>query len=135
MNSNFIQRQAIGWAAVVALAVAILAACSGSDSTVGAGGAGATPTGGGCGAASTCSGGICATSGDFPSGYCTQGCSLGDPSTCPTGSVCIDDASGAPADAGVKALCYQSCTGSADCSRAGYKCLEKASHMVCRNGG
>lgn len=134
MIDAFIGRQIIGWSAAVALTVGILASCAGSDGSVGAG-AGATPTGGSCGTASSCSGGICATSGDFPSGYCTQGCNLGDPSTCPSGSVCIDDASGAPADAGVKALCYQSCAGNADCTRAGYKCLEKANHMVCRNGG
>ena len=126
-------RQAAAWMVVLGLAFGTVVACSGSDSSVGAGG-GATPTGGSCAQGIGCSGGICATSGDFPSGYCTQACTLTDPSTCQTGSVCIDDASGAPADAGVKALCYQSCTSDADCTRVGYKCLEKASHKVCRNG-
>lgn len=131
--SKDLRQQVIGWGA--ALLVSVLGACSGSASTVGpGGGAGTTQTGGSCGAASACSGGVCATSGDFPAGYCTQGCTLGDPSTCQAGSVCIDDASGAPADAGIKALCYQSCATDADCTRAGYKCLEKASHKVCRNG-
>lgn len=71
---------------------------------------------------------------DFPSGYCTQGCELGNPSSCPAGSVCIDDASGVPADAGVTAICYEACQTNSDCGQAGFACLEKASQMVCRNG-
>jgi len=57
-----------------------------------------------------------------------------DPSGCPSGSACIDDVSGVPADAGIKAICYQTCVSDGDCGRLGYKCLEKANHRVCRNG-
>lgn len=71
---------------------------------------------------------------DFPSGYCTQGCDVTNASGCPSGSVCIDDASGVPADAGVKGVCYQTCQTTADCGRPGFACLEKANHLVCRNG-
>lgn len=119
--------------ALVLFTLACLAACSGASSSSVSSSSGATPTGGGCASADTCSGGICAQSADFPSGYCTQGCSPSDPSSCPAGSVCIDDASGAPPEAGVKSLCYQSCQTAADCTRAGYSCLEKANHLVCRN--
>jgi hypothetical protein len=100
----------------------------------GSAGAGSTTNGGGCSVSASCTGGVCATSADFPGGYCTSGCSLADATSCPTGSVCIDDASGTPADAGLTAICYQSCASNADCTRAGYKCLEKSGHMVCRNG-
>ncbi len=115
---------------VLALVVVVgLAACSSSSSS-----SNATQAGGSCSDSSQCAGGICVHSQDFPNGYCTQGCSLSDPSSCPAGSVCIDDASGVPQDAGVSAVCYQTCQTNADC-RSGYACLEKANHMVCRNGG
>lgn len=94
----------------------------------------ATSVGGGCGSSGDCAGGLCLTSADFPSGYCSQACTPATPSSCPSGSVCIDDASGAPADAGITGVCYQSCTTTADCGRTGYACLEKSSHLVCRNG-
>ena len=93
-----------------------------------------TPTGGPCTSNAACAGGVCATSQDFPSGYCTIGCQLADPSGCPSGSVCIDDASGVPVDSGISAVCYQTCQNNSDCARAGYACLEKANHLVCRNG-
>lgn len=80
------------------------------------------------------SGGLCLQSTDFPSGSCSQGCNPSNASSCPQGSVCIDDASGAPADAGVSAVCYQSCTTAADCGRTGYSCPEKSSQLVCRKG-
>ncbi|MDP1827068.1 MAG: hypothetical protein Q8L48_27590 [Archangium sp.] len=67
---------------------------------------------------------------DFPSGYCTQACTLGAASGCPSSSVCIDDASGTPADAGIKSVCYQSCKASTDCG-SGYTCREKAGQQVC----
>jgi hypothetical protein len=95
---------------------------------------GGTPAGSGCTGSSTCGGGVCLQSQDFPGGYCSQGCQVSNPSSCPGGSVCIDDPSGAPADAGVTAVCYQSCTSNSDCTRAGFSCLEKAGHMVCRHG-
>jgi len=104
----------------------LVAACSSSSS--------ASSTGSGCATSTDCSGGLCVVSADFVGGYCTKGCTLNDPSSCPQGSVCIDDASGVPADAGITAVCYQSCSTSADCGRAGYACLEKANHLVCRNG-
>ena len=107
-------------------AFALLCACSSSSS--------APSTGSGCASSADCGGGLCVVSQDFVGGYCTKGCSLADPSSCPAGSVCIDDASGVPADAGISAVCYQSCRTSADCTRPGYACLEKANHMVCRNG-
>lgn len=110
---------------------ALVVACSGTSSGVSSG----TANGGACTSEQTCAGGICVQSQDFPGGYCTRGCTLSDPSTCPGGSVCIDDVSGVPADAGVSAICYQTCQVDADCGRAGYRCLEKANHMVCRNGG
>lgn len=88
--------------------------------------------GGECSASGACSGGVCLQSQDFPGGYCTRACQVNDPSSCPSGSVCIDDPSGAPADAGVNAVCYQTCTTNSDCTRSGYACLEKAGHMVCR---
>ena len=112
--------------ALVTVALVLVACSSSSSSNV--------PNGGACGDAAACSGGLCAQSQDFPSGYCTQGCTLGDPTSCPAGSVCIDDASGVPASAGVSAICYQSCQSDADCTRPGYKCLEKANNLVCRNG-
>ena len=111
-----------------ALLGTLTAACSSSSSSSG------TTTGGACTGNASCNGGVCVVSPDFPSGYCTQGCQLTNPSSCPNGSVCIDDSSGVPADAGITAVCYQSCTLSAGCTRAGYACLEKASHLVCRNG-
>jgi hypothetical protein len=90
--------------------------------------------GGTCGSSDDCAGGICAVSQDFPSGYCTQGCELGEASSCPSGSVCIDDVSGVPASANVTAICYRSCQTTADCARAEFECLEKANELVCRNG-
>ena len=115
------------WARVgVVAAVAAVASCGGSG--------GETPAGGACASGAECAGGLCAISADFPSGYCTQGCQLDNAASCPAGSVCIDDASGASPDAGVSAMCYQSCATSADCGRAGFACLEKANHLVCRNG-
>jgi hypothetical protein len=94
----------------------------------------ATAVGGGCATSGDCASGLCLQSSDFPSGYCSQGCTPGNAASCPTGSVCIDDASGAPADAGISAVCYQSCTTTADCGRTGYACLEKSGLLVCRNG-
>ncbi len=113
----------------VSLSLALVA-CGSS----GSGGAGVGQPGSGCATSANCAGGVCATSQDFPGGYCTQGCSLTDPNSCPAGSVCIDDASGVPPDSGIAAVCYQSCNSNADCTRPGYQCLEKANHMVCRNG-
>jgi hypothetical protein len=114
--------------ALALVATLVLAACSDSTSSS------AGTTGSTCTTSTSCGGGLCATSNDFPNGYCTQGCTLGDPASCPSGSVCIDDASGVPADAGVKAVCYQACQTDANCSIPGFKCLEKASKLVCRNG-
>ena len=71
------------------------------------------------------------TSADFPSGYCTKSCTLGDTTTCPSGSVCIDDASGTPAGSGIKSVCYQSCKVNTDCTN-GYSCKEKAGQLVCK---
>ena len=113
---------------LVFLASLALPACGSGGS------GGAAQTGGGCTTNADCATGLCVKSQDFPGGYCSQGCTLNDPASCPTGSVCIDDASGVPADAGISAVCYQACNSNADCARAGYACLEKASHMVCRNG-
>jgi hypothetical protein len=122
-------RIAAGFLTALALiGAALVAACSDSTST------GGGATGSTCTSGTSCGGGVCAKSNDFPNGYCTQGCKLGDPSTCPSGSVCIDDASGVPADAGVTAVCYQACQTDANCTLPGFKCLEKASKMVCRNG-
>lgn len=106
--------------------LAALCACS-SDSNSG------TATGGGCSTSDQCGTGLCLRSADFPNGYCSQGCDLGNPSSCPSGSTCIDDASGAPADAGVRAVCYQTCGSTSDC-QSGLACLEKSSKKVCRAG-
>src|SRR5512138_809007 len=100
-------------------------ACSSSSSDA--------PTGGSCSTSASCGTGICLHSNDFPNGYCSQGCDLANASSCPSGSVCIDDASGAPPDAGVTAVCYQSCTQTSDC-QTGLACLEKSSKKVCRAG-
>jgi hypothetical protein len=107
-----------------------LVACGSS----GSGGMGTAQPGGGCASGGDCASGLCAKSQDFPGGYCTQGCSLTDPNSCPAGSVCIDDASGVPPNSGISAVCYQTCNSNTDCTRAGYQCLEKSNHMVCRNG-
>lgn len=107
-----------------------IAACSGTSAPASS----TTANGGGCSSDTSCSGGICVESQDFPGGYCTTACKLSDPSTCPSGSVCIDDVSGVPVDAGASAICYESCQTDTDCKRSGYRCLEKANHMVCRNG-
>lgn len=109
-----------------------LALVAGGCSSSGSGGS--APSGSGCATTADCTGGVCATSQDFPGGYCTQGCSLTDPNSCPAGSVCIDDASGVAPDSGITAVCYQACNSNADCTRSGYQCLEKANHLVCRNG-
>ncbi len=101
-----------------------VAACGSPASEVGASGASCTE-------AKDCSGSVCLTSKDFPGGYCSQGCKKGDPSSCPSGSVCIDDASGAPK--GVEAVCYKTCDRDADCGRTGYGCREKADKKVCRD--
>lgn len=111
-------------AALVGLALVTITACGGSS--------GSTPNGGACADAKACEGSVCLTSGDFPGGYCSMSCSLSDPKSCPSGSVCIDDASGAPS--GVKSVCYQTCNDTKDC-RSGYQCAEKANQKVCRNGG
>jgi hypothetical protein len=117
------------FACLVALGILVSACGSSSSSSSGA------TNGGSCTTNAACAGGICVTTKDFPSGYCTQGCQLANPTSCPSGSVCIDDASGVPADAGISAICYQSCQTTADCGgRTGYACLEKSSHLVCRNG-
>ena len=108
-----------------------LVAC-GSSGSGGAGGAG--QPGSGCATSANCAGGVCAQSQDFPGGYCTLGCSINDPNSCPPGSVCINDASGVPPNSGISSICYQTCNSNADCTRAGYQCLEKANHLVCRNG-
>ena len=97
-----------------------IAACSSS-----------APAGGACTKGGECAGNVCMISPDFPSGYCTQACTLGDPSTCPAGSVCIDDASGTPAGSGIKSVCYQACKVNTDCG-AGYACKEKAGQLVCK---
>jgi hypothetical protein len=102
------------------LPLSIAVACSSS-----------TANGGSCTKSSECAGDVCMVSADFPAGYCTQACSLTDPSTCPSGSVCIDDASGTPAGSGIKSVCYQSCTTNTDCTN-GYSCKEKAGKMVCK---
>jgi hypothetical protein len=91
----------------------------------------ATQAGGSCTKSSDCAGNVCMISADFPSGYCTQACTLGAAGTCPSGSVCIDDASGAPAGSGIKSVCYQSCKVSTDCTN-GYSCKEKASQLICK---
>ena len=117
----------MNWLVTLLLLGTFTAACSSSSSS-------GTTTGGGCTDNASCNGRVCVISPDFPSGYCSQGCQLSNPSSCPNGTVCIDDASGVPADAGITAVCYQSCALSSDCTRAGYACLEKASHLVCRNG-
>lgn len=91
----------------------------------------APPAGSACTRGADCPGSVCLISPDFPSGYCTQACTLGMASTCPSGSVCIDDASGTPADAGIKSVCYQACKAASDCSE-GYRCSEKAGQLVCR---
>jgi hypothetical protein len=114
----------VTWCAILALA---LAACSSSSASSG------SPNGGACSGATACGGGLCAISQDFPQGYCTQGCQLANPSSCPGGSVCIDDVSGVPSDAGVTAICYQACALDTECTQQGFKCLEKASKKVCRN--
>ena len=92
---------------------------------------GATAAGGSCTKSGDCAGNVCMLSADFPSGYCTQACTLGVASTCPSGSVCVDDASGAPAGSGIKSVCYQSCKVNADCGN-GYACKEKAGQLVCK---
>ncbi len=107
----------------VALGLALLGACGGGGGS----------TGDSCSSAGGCGGGVCLQSSDFPGGYCSQACNLSDPSSCPGGSVCIDDASGAPS--GTKAVCYKTCKTNSDCSRPGFACLEKANQLVCRNGG
>jgi hypothetical protein len=89
------------------------------------------PAGSACTRSSDCAGNVCLISADFPSGYCTQACALGTASACPPGSVCVDDASGTPADAGIKSVCYQACKAAADCGE-GYACKEKAGQLVCR---
>jgi hypothetical protein len=77
-----------------------------------------------------CTGGRCLSEegSGWPAGTCTYpGCSLtgGDGATCPSGSVCVDDAAGNP-DLGV---CVEVCTVSADPSdcRPGYACVEESS--------
>ena len=114
------------------LAILTTYACAGGPSSSPS--PGGSTAGNTCSASSACAGGVCAVSADFPSGYCTQGCQLNNPASCPSGSVCIDDASGVPADSGITAVCYQACQTSADCPQAGFACLEKASHLVCRKG-
>lgn len=111
---------------VVTLLVTLLVACSSSSGTSG-GSNGAT-----CTSNAACAGGTCVVSADFPNGYCTHGCRLGG-TDCAPGSVCIDDASGVPADSGISAICYASCHTSTDCTTPGTACLEKAGQLVCRN--
>ncbi|MBS2027797.1 MAG: hypothetical protein JST54_07850 [Deltaproteobacteria bacterium] len=61
-----------------------------------------------------CGGRTCSHAGTFPGGYCTEHCTPGDSSTCPTGSECIDHHGEGP-------ICLRACNESVEC-RSGYTC-------------
>ena len=109
-------------AAVVA--AALLSACSTSADP---------PAGMVCSSAADCPRELCLRSTEFPNGYCSQACDPEDEGSCPRGSYCIDDASGAPPDSGVTSVCYQGCATDDDCQH-GLTCSEKEARLVCRAG-
>ena len=110
----------------------LLSLCAGIGLLTAIACSGGTAAGGSCDKSSDCAGDVCMKSADFPAGYCTQACNLNDPSTWPSGSVCIDDASGTPAGSGIKSVCYQACNKIGDDCGNGYTCREKAGKLVCK---
>ena len=69
-----------------------------------------------CTTANECLNRQCINNGDMPGGYCSAACTLGAPTSCPTGSECIRDGLGNGSHG-----CFKLCNSSRDC-RAGYKC-------------
>jgi hypothetical protein len=61
----------------------------------------------------------------FPGGYCsTKTCTVGDDTSCPSGSVCVSN--------GPNAACYRTCKTMNDC-RGNYVCESQngSSHPIC----
>lgn len=69
-----------------------------------------------CTTANDCLNRQCINGGGVPGGYCSATCTLDNPNSCPTGSLCIRDGLGRDAHG-----CYKICNSSRDC-RANYKC-------------
>ena len=63
-----------------------------------------------------CGGQICINQSYTPGGYCSRQCTLADPRTCPSGSVCIRDG-----QARDNPACFHVCRAQPDC-RTGYVC-------------
>ena len=94
--------------ALLLLGGAVASAACG-NSADGAGG-GTHVIGDACATSADCESGLfCST--DDPGGQCLKGCQT--EADCPAGSVCTDEMK-----------CYRSCTSAADCTRAGYACVE-----------
>jgi hypothetical protein len=62
-----------------------------------------------------CGGRTCDRATSVPGGYCTQRCTLGDPSSCPTGAGCVNH------HANVE--CLRTCVQNIEC-RDGYLCID-----------
>jgi hypothetical protein len=58
----------------------------------------------------------CLNGDGVPGGYCTQPCSLSDPNTCPTGSICVRDGLSNDSPG-----CFRTCRVDSEC-RTGYVC-------------
>jgi hypothetical protein len=78
-------------------------------------GCGAT-VGDACTVPADCGDRLCIQRDYTPGGYCSMQCVLSDRSTCPAGSVCIDEGAGGNINA-----CFRECDSDGDC-RAGYVC-------------
>jgi hypothetical protein len=70
-----------------------------------------------CTTANDCLGQICWQGAAFPGGYCSQSCTVGDPTSCPSGTECVNNGP----NANPKAACYRTCTMATEC-RASYVC-------------
>ncbi len=69
-----------------------------------------------CTTPSDCLGRSCLNGNGWPGGYCSTTCTLGDPNSCPTGSVCIREGINNDTHG-----CYRQCNSTRDC-RSGYRC-------------
>lgn len=71
-----------------------------------------------------CGGQICLNQKGTPGGYCSKTCSVTDPDSCPSGSVCIPDGAGDTLPA-----CFLECGSHSDC-RPGYQCNRVADSLA-----
>jgi len=80
-----------------------------------------------CTSASDCAGQLCLNRVELPGGYCSKGCVVNEPDSCPAGSVCYQHG----AQNNVPS-CFRTCAKNEDC-RNNYTCqvLDGAESPVC----